>query len=815
MRLLICDDSAPAREAVRAMLEGQAEIEIVGEAADGHQAIQLAAELEPDVVLMDVSMPIVDGVTATRRIRELVPSTRIVAFAGSNDVEVVMSMMDAGASAYCVKGAPLWELERAVVGAHDPLLRLARGLARSLHGGATELVANELADLTGAALAAVYLTSGETGLSVAAAAGPATMEGSFASPPGVAVRSFYQHVLAEADGRELTELYRSGLACAEAIAVPLLIDGEPLGAIFVATPATVTQEQEIDRELLSSVADLVAASIANERRMALTFAEARRDALTGLANKRAFDESLDEAIARARSGGGDVALAILDLDDFKRVNDTDGHPVGDQVLREAGRLFLRVLRVDEEIFRIGGDEFAIVLEAGSEAAALIVERLQRSFEEQRRGHTLPTLSAGVASMRGEALDKEELIRRADVALYAGKRAGKDRAVVYGGETEEPATIEAAVPAAETASIAGRVPPIHHGTRILVVDDDPTLRLLLRTSFELVDIDVDEAEDGLDAANRIAVAPPDVVVLDIDMPRLDGIALCRRLKADPQTSGIGVVLLTGSEAGEAEARTAGADALVRKPFSPLDLLAVIERVAGGLYEGPFQGPEGRPPGEQLLLYARDLRRLLDVERRQRELLRGAYRQTVAALAGALDSKDTGTRAHSQRVQRYAAELARAIDPSLLADPSIEYGFLLHDVGKIGIPDRILHKPTALTPWERRLMQTHTLLGEHLLDEVALLQGEGLKVVRHHHERWDGRGYPDGLSDAEIPLGARIFAVADALDAMTSDRPYRTSGSWDEAVAEIVGEAERQFDPDVVQAFCDRQPALRRIHTELHD
>jgi HD-GYP domain-containing protein (c-di-GMP phosphodiesterase class II) len=168
-----------------------------------------------------------------------------------------------------------------------------------------------------------------------------------------------------------------------------------------------------------------------------------------------------------------------------------------------------------------------------------------------------------------------------------------------------------------------------------------------------------------------------------------------------------------------------------------------------------------------------------------------------------------------VQRYAAELARAIDPSLLADPSIEYGFLLHDVGKIGIPDRILHKPTALTPWERRLMQTHTLLGEHLLDEVALLQGEGLKVVRHHHERWDGRGYPDGLSDAEIPLGARIFAVADALDAMTSDRPYRTSGSWDEAVAEIVGEAERQFDPDVVQAFCDRQPALRRIHTELHD
>jgi diguanylate cyclase (GGDEF)-like protein len=811
MRLLICDDSAPARRALRAMLEGQGEIEIVGEAADGRTAIELAAELTPDVVLMDVSMPVVDGVTATRRIRELVPATRVVAFAGSDDVDVVMSMMDAGASAYCVKGAPLWELERAIVGAHDPLLRIARGLARSLDGGAADLVANELADLTGAALAAVYLTAGETGISLAAAAGPARSGGSFASPPGVAVRSYYQHVLAEADSQELTELYRLGLACGEAIAVPLLIDGEPLGAILVATQTTVTQE--IDRELVSSVSDLVAASIANERRMALTFAEARRDALTGLANKRAFDELLDDAITRARAQGGDVALVLLDLDDFKHVNDTDGHPVGDQVLREAGRLFLRVLRVDEEIFRIGGDEFAIVLESGAESAALVVERLQHSFEEQRRGHALPTLSAGVASMGRGALDKEELIRRADVALYAGKRAGKNRVVVYGRETEEP---RAALPAAATGAppaAPDREP--HQAARILVVDDDPGLRLLLRTSFELVDIDVDEAEDGIDAVHRIASSPPDVVVLDIDMPRLDGLALAHRLKRDPQTSGIGIVLLTGSELGETEARDAGADALVHKPFSPLDLLAVIEQVSGGLYEGAFHGPEARPSGEQLLLYARDLRRLLDVERRQRELLQRAYRQTVAALASALDSKDTGTRAHSQRVQRYAAELARVINPSLLTDPSVEYGFLLHDVGKIGIPDRILHKPAALTPWERRLMQTHTIVGEQLLDEVALLQGEGLKVVRHHHERWDGRGYPDGLGGSEIPLGARIFAVADALDAMTSDRPYRPGGSWDDAVAEIVVEAKRQFDPDVVDAFCDRQATLRQIHTDFQD
>ena len=118
-----------------------------------------------------------------------------------------------------------------------------------------------------------------------------------------------------------------------------------------------------------------------------------------------------------------------------------------------------------------------------------------------------------------------------------------------------------------------------------------------------------------------------------------------------------------------------------------------------------------------------------------------------------------------------ELAREVRPELIDDAGTEYGFLLHDVGKIGVPDGILQKPGPLTEGERRQMETHTVLGEQMLGGVAVLQGEGLKVVRHHHERWDGGGYPDGLCGTDIPIGARIFAVADALDAMTSDRPYR--------------------------------------------
>jgi HD-GYP domain-containing protein (c-di-GMP phosphodiesterase class II) len=112
-----------------------------------------------------------------------------------------------------------------------------------------------------------------------------------------------------------------------------------------------------------------------------------------------------------------------------------------------------------------------------------------------------------------------------------------------------------------------------------------------------------------------------------------------------------------------------------------------------------------------------------------------------------------------------------------------------------------------------MQRHTVVGEQMLGDVALLQGEGLRVVRFHHERWDGRGYPDGLRGDEIPLGARAFAVADALDAMTSDRPYRRAGSWDDAVAEIVGEAAHQFDPDVVEAFREAEPSLRTVYRDV--
>ena len=369
---------------------------------------------------------------------------------------------------------------------------------------------------------------------------------------------------------------------------------------------------------------------------------------------------------------------------------------------------------------------------------------------------------------------------------------------------------ATVLSAEVADLARR---IEEPLSVLVVDDDPNLRALLRTSFELAHIHVQEAEGASVASRMIEMQQPDVLVLDVAMPVLDGLDFCRSLKAEPSTRGIRILLLTGSEVSEETVAAVGADAFLSKPFSPLALLSIVERLGEqATLDRPFRSAAKK--AEQLLLYAQDFRRLVEIERAQRSLLQEASRETVVALARALESKDGLTGAHSERVRRYATKLTGVVNSSALEEPTLEYGFILHDVGKIGIPDFILKKKDPLTTAERRLLETHTVLGEQMIGDAALLRGDGARVVRSHHERWDGDGYPDGLRGSEIPLGARIFSVADALDAMTSDRPYRRARRWNDAVAEIAVQSGKQFDPQVVTAFQDSEPELRAVYDALN-
>ena len=219
--------------------------------------------------------------------------------------------------------------------------------------------------------------------------------------------------------------------------------------------------------------------------------------------------------------------------------------------------------------------------------------------------------------------------------------------------------------------------------------------------------------------------------------------------------------------------------------------------------------------QSLKYAEELQQLYVREREQRSKVEEAvarleesYATTVRALAAALELRDDGTGAHADRVTTLALLLAAQVAPDLAADPELEYGFLLHDLGKIGVPDAILLKPGPLTRREMEDMRYHPILGEKIVAGIPYLNGVARQVVAAHHERWDGDGYPRGLAGPRIPLSARIFAVADAFDAMTNDRPYRKALTFQVSLSEIVTGAGAQFDPELVDAFVELAPTLSK-------
>jgi HD-GYP domain-containing protein (c-di-GMP phosphodiesterase class II) len=217
--------------------------------------------------------------------------------------------------------------------------------------------------------------------------------------------------------------------------------------------------------------------------------------------------------------------------------------------------------------------------------------------------------------------------------------------------------------------------------------------------------------------------------------------------------------------------------------------------------------------QLERYAADLRETFKQERARAQELRASYVATVRALANAVEARDAYTGKHAERVAAYGMGIAAAGGMSIADDPEIEFGFLLHDVGKVGVPDAILFKPEPLTDAERAIMERHPVIGSEILRDIDFL-GEAKLVVRSHHERWDGKGYPDGLAGEDIPLAARVFSVADTFDALTTDRPYRPGMDMERAIEIVVANAGTQFDPGVVAAFMAvRREQLAGIAEEI--
>ena len=351
-------------------------------------------------------------------------------------------------------------------------------------------------------------------------------------------------------------------------------------------------------------------------------------------------------------------------------------------------------------------------------------------------------------------------------------------------------------------------------RILVVDDELSVREILAEGLEEFGFETDMAADADEAMAMLEKEQFHLLLTDIDMPGRSGIALMNDAKAS--FSDLDVVMVTGV----VDAKTAiqaireGASDYLTKPFNLEEVQIVVDRTI----EKRRLIEENRAYQEHLedlveLRTAELVKEHGEVERLYGEL-QDSYENSLQALITALDFRDNETQGHSYRVVQYAVMVARVMGVGEPELTRIRRGAILHDVGKIGIPDSILKKPGKLDPEEWIEMKKHPEMGYRMLQHIRFLE-PALDIVMSHQERFDGSGYPHGLKGDEIPQGARIFAVVDTFDAMTSDRPYRKALSIDDARAEIKEWSGRQFDPKVADAFLSLPAeAWREVRERVH-
>lgn len=310
-------------------------------------------------------------------------------------------------------------------------------------------------------------------------------------------------------------------------------------------------------------------------------------------------------------------------------------------------------------------------------------------------------------------------------------------------------------------------------RVLIVDDDGPSRALLRALLEREGVHVVEAVDGRSALASVQRSVPDLLLLDVSMPPPDGIEVARRLRRSLSEAELPIILVTGHSDTDSKVAGLGAGAtdFISKPYEISELVARV-RVA--------------------------LRLRLAFDRLE------SAQSVLASLANAVDAKDPSTEHHCSRLADASLQLARraGIQGELLE--AVGYGAVLHDVGKIGVSEAVIRKTGPLDASELRDMQRHPLVGAGIVAPLRLGRLVA-PIVRGHHERWDGGGYPDGLRGEKIPLGARVVTIVDAFDAMTHDRPYRQAISIEQARAELQREAGRQFDADLVALFLEAVPS----------
>jgi putative two-component system response regulator len=454
------------------------------------------------------------------------------------------------------------------------------------------------------------------------------------------------------------------------------------------------------------------------------------DSLTGLLTHGIFQICLDREIKRSQRHGTPFTLALIDIDWFSAFNRRNGSLEGDRVLKDVATLIRANIREADVAARFLGDVYAVLfIMAETEPARIAAERIRNTVAQTTEGKL--SVSIGLASFHRKATSGS-LLRKARQSLTQAKIRGKNR--VYAFEQEQP--------------VADDTRPT-----VLVVDDEELNvkqleALLLGLAYQVI-----KASSGEEALHAVEKEDVDLILLDIMLPDMDGYKLCRRLKSNDLTRIIPIIMLTALSGTEAKVKgiEAGADDFLTKPPGKTELLARTKS----------------------LIRVKTLNdNLVHIE------------ALLFSLANAIEARDLYTEGHVQRVAQLALALGARLKLSGRDLRALKLGGVLHDIGKLRVPDTLLNKPGPLTPEEREIIETHASAGHQICLPLGKTLGATLEVIRCHHERLDGSGYPDGLKGEEIPLVARIMAVVDIYDALVTDRPYREAMGKAEAL-KIIG------------------------------
>ena len=508
--------------------------------------------------------------------------------------------------------------------------------------------------------------------------------------------------------------------------------------------------------------------------------ELYRDPLTGAYNRRYYEEVVRKII-------GPAGVALLDVDDFKICNDTYGHHAGDMALKTAANAIQSRIRKSDLLIRYGGDEFLLVL-PGIPGDCLQTKLEQICTAAQMASvpgysHFRISLSIG-GTIQSLADPMENIVRRADRLMYQAK--GRKNAVMV------------EVPGHNLAALEKL---LQNKSQILLVDDSAMNRMMLteilRDSYHVL-----EAENGRECMEKLQAEAGNIalVLLDINMPVMDGFEVLKAMNANHTIEDIPVIMIS-SEDSDATIRRSyelGASDYVNRPF---DARIVYRRVTN-----------------TIKLYAKQ-RRLVQMVSEQIRARENNTDMLVGVLSHIVEFRNGESGAHVRHIRiitelllRRLLEISSRYSITAEQQDMIPLASALHDIGKIGIDEKVLNKPGRLTPEEFEVMKTHSMLGAkmlHDLDNFAeqpLLQ-TAYEIARWHHERWDGRGYPDGLKGDEIPISAQLVSLADVYDALTSDRCYKKAYPHEKAVQMILNGECGAFNPLLLQCLTDIQTDLK--------